>query len=155
MIYTSDNLLPVKEGNKEYLFLAGSMDLERGSTWRSFLIMKLSDNENFHFLDPTNKNHDILTDGEMEAHVGWELQAMKMSDRIVLNFLTDSLSPISLIELGMYVASNKMVVVCPLEFYKRKYIETLCNTYQTPIVSSLDEVIEFLSKEKINNIKNS
>jgi hypothetical protein len=58
--------------------------------------------------------------------------------------LPDSKSPISLVELGLYVQSSKLIVVCPKTFYQRRYIETLCNKYKTVLFDSLDEALNEL-----------
>ena len=77
----------------------------------------------------------------MIAHIEWELEALSMSDKIILNFLPNALSPISLVELGLYVASKKLLVICPKEFYKSRYVYTLCKKHNTPIFLNLEEAI--------------
>ena len=142
MIFTSENKLPIKENEKNYIFLAGSMDFNISENWRKQVIDILS-NTNCLF-DPTNKNHDKLNERQMKEHIEWELDALLMSDKILLNFLPNALSPISLVELGLYVSTKKMIVVCPKEFYKSKYVYTLCEKYNTPIFNKIEEAINIL-----------
>ena len=54
-----------------------------------------------HFIDPTISNHDELDDIQMKNHINWELDALNLADKVFLNLLPDSKSPISLIELGI------------------------------------------------------
>lgn len=148
MVYTSHNKLPKKEDDKTYCFLAGSVELGSKKSWRQQVIY--SENHLIHFFDPTRKDFDSLNDVQMRVHIKWELDALKASNKILLNFLPDAASPISLIELGMYIASSKLIVVCPFDFYQRRYIETLCSNYNTPLFENLDKAIPFLMK-KVEN----
>ena len=98
--------------------------------------------EEYHLIDPTNPGHDNLSDKAMREHIKWEFLGLKQADYIILNFLSDALSPISLVELGMYVMTNKLIVVCPKDFYKWRYIDTLCKEYNTPIFTQLEQVLD-------------
>ena len=93
------------------------------------------------FLDPTNRNYENLNSLDVKLHIQWELDALEMSDKILLNLLPDALSPISLVELGLYVSSNKLIVVCPKEFYKSSYVHTLCEKYNTPIFNKINTAL--------------
>lgn len=137
MVYTSEKQLPQEEGN--YVFLAGSIDNRYFGNWRKTIIEEIGDSN--IILDPTNTNHDKLSDEEMKLHIQWELDALSKADIILLNFLSDSKSPISLVELGLYVASNKLIVICPKEFYKSKYVYTLCEKYNTPIFDTINKAL--------------
>lgn len=139
MIITSNQKLPEKNSAKAYVFLAGSIDKNNSSNWRKKVIKQLETKA--HIFDPTNLNHDSLNNVEMKHHILWELKALEQADNILLNFLPNSKSPISLVELGMYVASNKLIVVCPKEFYKSKYVYTLCEKYNTPIFNTITEAL--------------
>ncbi|GAA3594258.1 nucleoside 2-deoxyribosyltransferase domain-containing protein [Flavivirga amylovorans] len=135
MIYTSSITLPIKEKHKNYIFLAGSIDLNLPSNWRKEVIDIIG--AKAHFLDPTIINHNELNDSQMKNHIHWELDALHLADKVFLNFLPSSKSPISLIELGMYIKTSKLVVVCPNEFYQSRYIKTLCNKYKVSVFNSL------------------
>lgn len=145
MIYTSKIPLPVKEGNKDYVFLAGSIDLKLKGNWRNKLIDIVGNK--VHFIDPTISNHDELDDNQMKKHINWELDALNLADKVFLNFLPDSKSPISLIELGLYVRTPKLIVVCPDEFYQSRYIKTLCEKYKVTIFNDFNQAIKYIKKK--------
>lgn len=67
-----------------------------------------------------------------------------MSDLILMNFLEDAKSPISLVELGLNTMNKKIVVVCPVNFYKSQYIRTLCKYYGTPVFCDLEGAINYI-----------
>ena len=99
------------------------------------------------FLDPTNRNYENLNSLDVKLHIQWELGALEMSDKILLNLLPDALSPISLVELGLYVSSNKLIVVWPKEFYKSSYVHILCEEYNTLIFNKINTALtEFCLK---------
>lgn len=144
MVYTSQHTLPTT--NRKYCFLAGSIDMSEVENWRETVVGKLNGYTNF--FDPTHLNHDTLNDTEMREHIRWELDALQLSDLVLLNLLPNYKSPVSLIELGVYVQSGKLVVVCPLRFYQRRYIEELCARYNTLIFSDLSRAIEYIKDKK-------
>jgi len=135
-MYTSNDILPINKRNQRSIFLAGSMDHKQEGSWRDEISAEFG---MYSIFDPTNNNHDHLNTKEMKRHINWELNALQLSDIILLNFLPDALSPISLVELGMYVRSNKLIVICPQEFYKSNYVHTLCEKYNTPIFNNITE----------------
>ncbi len=141
MIFTSEQKLPKRKSADHYTFLAGSIDYKLITNWRKQVINILGKDNNF--FDPTNKNHDTLSKKEMKNHIEWELGALLLSDKIILNLLPHSLSPISLVELGLYVDSGKLIVICPKEFYKSEYVYTLCQKYNTPV---FEDITQALSK---------
>ena len=151
MVLNTKYDLSEKPTDLDCVFLAGSMPAQKDTNWRHEAINKLGDG--YHFFDPTNPDHDTLNDEQMRAHIKWELDALKLSDYVVLNFLPDSTSPISLVELGLYMASEKLLVICPQEFYKWRYIDTLCKEYGTPIFQNLDAA--FNGKNRIDTIINT
>jgi hypothetical protein len=142
MIYTSAIELPLKEENVQSIFLAGSIDLHLPGNWREKVIEKIGGG--VHFFDPTISGHNELSNLQMEVHINWELDALSMADKILLNFLPEAESPISLVELGLYVSTNRLVVVCPKEFYKSRYVQVLCKKYNTPLFLELEQAIDAL-----------
>ena len=139
MTYYGTDRLPSKKENEGYCFLAGSIDYHSPNPWRKSIIKKAK--SSIHFFDPTRRDHDSLDNLEMQRHINWELMALELSDQIILNFLPDSKSPISMVELGLYARSGKLVVVCPIDFYQRRYIEVLCKTYNIKLFSNLNDLI--------------
>jgi len=139
MVYIAPYKLPIKQKDSRYFFLAGSIDYREENPWR-VNFYRFSSNK-LHFFDPTRKDHDALNNAQMQEHINWELDALELSDKIILNFLPESKSPISLVELGLYAKSGKLIVVCPKEFYQKRYIKTLCKKYRIKLHNSLDEVV--------------
>lgn len=66
---------------------------------------------------------------EMEnEQATWDMSMLSMVDYIILNFIGDTLSPISLLELGIFVNDSRLYLSVDSS-YKRKQIVELYNTY--------------------------
>lgn len=147
MVVRPDKKIPVKNLKDQYVFLAGSIDFKSSSNWREEVICKV--NHEVIFFDPTNHEHDTLDDSEMKNQINWELEALELSNKILLNFLPNYESPISLVELGLYTFTRKLIVVCPKQFHKYRYVSVLCERYNIPFFLNLNDAIAFLRKELI------
>jgi len=143
MIHTSDKKIQSKEEGREYIFLAGSMNTTVDNNWRQDVVNQLD--SVYHFYDPTNNNHDKLNDSQMKEHIKWELDALKMADKIILNFLPNAQSPISLVELGLYMSTSKLIVICPKEFHQSRYVHVLCKQYCTPYFHNMNDALSTIS----------
>ncbi|MFT6981845.1 MAG: hypothetical protein ACJAUD_000612 [Crocinitomicaceae bacterium] len=139
MVFNFQSSIQDKQKDKQIVFLAGSVATDSDNNWRHDIINKWGDE--YHFFDPVNPNHANLNDKDMRAHIKWELDALKSSDYIFLNLLPTSTSPISLVEMGLYVSTKKLIVICPTEFYKWRYIDVLCKEYNTPIFQDFGEAL--------------
>ena len=81
--------------------------------------------------------------------VMWELTALKRSDYIIMYFDPDTKSPISLLELGIYAHSNKLIVVCPDGFWRKGNVDIVCREYGIRTAGDLVEAIAIL-KERLS-----
>src|SRR5262249_13162647 len=55
-------------------------------------------------------------------------------------------SPITLLELGLFARSGKLVVCCPVGFWRRGNIEVVCARYGIPLVDSLKALIDLVRR---------
>ncbi|CAM1372061.1 nucleoside 2-deoxyribosyltransferase domain-containing protein [Tenacibaculum xiamenense] len=145
MVHTSDADLPLQANSKKLVFLAGSMCIDKEDDWRKNVIKNFANV--FDFIDPTNENHNLLNDSQMEHHINWELEGLELSDIILMNLLPESKSPISMVELGLYARSNKLIICCPENFYQYRYIKTLAKKYNVALFTELEKGIQHLKKE--------
>ena len=121
-MFNSGTSLNNIQTSKRSIFLAGSIDFS-SKNWRQRVVRKLGDK--YLYFDPTNCNYDNLSTQEMENHIKWEFEAMQRADIVLLNLLPNSLSPISLVELGLNIHLGKLLVICPKEFYKSVYVHLI------------------------------
>lgn len=79
---------------------------------------------------------------KFREQVEWELDALDMSDRILMYFAPESKSPISLLELGLHANSKKLVVCCPEGFYRKGNVDIVCERYQIETVKKLEDFVD-------------
>ena len=145
-ITISDNRLIKK------VFLAGTIDMGNSENWQEKFIQKLKEQntkgffgKSYHIYNPRREDWDetwvqTFENPQFFQQVNWELDAMEKADYIVMNFLPDSKSPITLLELGLFAKSGKLFVICPDEFYRSGNVQIVCNKYNIPLYKSIEEL---------------
>ena len=53
-----------------------------------------------------------------------------------------TISPISLMELGLFIKTKKIVICCPDGFHRRGNIQVMCDEYNGKLVATLDELVK-------------
>ncbi len=127
------------------IFLGGSIDMGKAENWQAKLEKDLSP-FNVIILNPRREdwNKDwqpVSTDKNFREQVEWELSALEYSDIIIMYFAPDSQSPISLLELGMYAKSGKLMVICPEGFWRKGNVDIVCNRYNIKTFETFEEIV--------------
>jgi hypothetical protein len=130
--------------------LAGSIEMGKAIEWQKEFIASLSD-KNIRFLNPRRDDWDsswgqTMDDPKFVEQVQWELNSMEMSHIIVMVFDPNTLSPISMLELGLHAKEQKLMVVCPDGFWKKGNVDVTCEFYGINQFDTMDELIEFMRK---------
>ena len=50
----------------------------------------------------------------------------------------DTKAPITLLELGLFAGSGKLIVCCPAGFWRKGNVEVVCRRFGVPMVADLD-----------------
>lgn len=124
------------------IFLAGTIDNGDSFDWQSEVIKSLNGFD-ITILNPRRKDWDsswkqTIDDPQFYEQVNWELDALDKADFILMYFAPESKSPISLLELGLYANSNKLIVCCPDGFYRKGNVEIVCKRYGISLFNSLE-----------------
>lgn len=132
------------------IFLAGSIEMGKAEDWQRKIIESVP-NEPITFFNPRRDDWDSTwgqtkEDPRFVEQVRWELEALEMADHIVMYFDPNTMSPVSLIELGIHIKDPKLTVICPDGFWKKGNVDITCNFYDTRQVHSLDAFIAILQK---------
>ncbi len=130
------------------IFLAGSIEQGAAERWQEKVVHALSDT-NVLLLNPRRETWDGSWDenkdnAKFRTQVEWELDALARANYIVMYFDPSTKSPISLLELGLYADSGKLLVVCPEHFWRKGNVDIVCEKYHIPQFSSLNELIRHL-----------
>ena len=148
------NIIPSLD-NAIKIFLAGSIEMGKAENWQEKIANQLSDYDNVIILNPRRDdwNNTWVQDirhTEFRTQVEWELSCLEQADIIVFNFIPDTISPISLLELGKFADSAKTVVLCPDGYFRKGNIDIFCKRYSISQVNSTDALIEYLESFIIN-----
>lgn len=133
------------------VFLGGTIDNGSSYNWQNEVAEVLMNRFSFNVLNPRRVDWDTswsqsINNVEFYRQVNWELNALKKADIILLNFLENSLSPITLLELGLMAESGKVRVVCPSSYWKKGNIEIVCEKYQIPLFKTINEFYDSITK---------
>ena len=136
-------------GDKIKIFLAGSIEMGVAEQWQSKVVERLQA-EDVIIFNPRRESWDAswvqsIDNPQFKQQVEWELDALEISDYIILYLDPDTKSPISLFEMGLFARSKKMFIVCPGGFWRKGNVDIVAEKYGIPQFSSLDALLENLA----------
>ena len=138
---------------KDYsVFLAGSIEGDTAQKWQDKVIQTL-EGDQVTLLNPRRLNWDTswkqeITNPQFNEQVTWELDALEQCNMIVMYFDKGTKSPISLLELGLFAKSGKLIVCCPEGFWRKGNVDIVCKRYGVQQVDRLEELIEVIKRRK-------
>ena len=65
---------------------------------------------------------------------------MEAADVIAVYFSPDSEAPITLLELGLFARTEKVVVACPDGYWKKGNVQVVCKRFGIELQGSLEEL---------------
>lgn len=95
----------------------------------------------------TQRSFDI----RFREQVEWELAAMENASIIIMYFVPNSLSPITLLELGLFAKTHKILVCCPDEFWRKGNVEIVCEQNNIPIFKMMEDLIQHTKTQIIGH----
>lgn len=136
----------IREFEAESVFLAGSIEMGAAEDWQTATAERLVV-EGFHVVSPRRDDWDStwvqsIADPRFREQVEWELDYLDSCHRILLYLSPGTKSPISLLELGLYAKSDKLIVACPDGFWRKGNVEIVCARYGVPLYEKLERAIE-------------
>lgn len=128
------------------VFLAGSIEMGGAPPWQRAAELALSDLP-VAILNPRRDDWDsswaqTIHDDRFRTQVEWELDAQDRATVIAMYFAEQTKAPITLLELGLYARSGRLLVCCPAGFWRRGNVEVVCRRYGIRLFEHLDELIE-------------
>jgi hypothetical protein len=124
------------------IFLAGSIEMGVAEDWQTEIETLFKDVSRVTLFNPRREEWDASWTQDIEnpqfyQQVNWELNALEKSDLIFMYFAPGTKSPISLLELGLFAHTGKMVVCCPEGFWRKGNVDIVCDRYGIPVFSDL------------------
>lgn len=131
------------------VFLGGSIDMGGAEDWQAEVEKALS-SQAVVLLNPRRDDWSkewkpVSTDTNFRAQVQWELAALEAADIIVMYLAPGSQSPISLLELGLYAKSKKLMIVCPDGFWRKGNVDIVAERYHIttyPTLAAMSKALQ-------------
>lgn len=133
------------------VFLAGSIEMGAAEDWQAKLTKHFEQDfgsfkTTYYLFNPRREKWDStwvqsIDNPQFNEQVSWELTALDCAKYIYMYFDPNTKSPISLLELGLYAHSKKIIVCCPHGFYRRGNVEIVCERYNIPFYSDFDRSV--------------
>jgi hypothetical protein len=136
------------EGDDYTIFLAGSIEMGAAENWQE-KVKKLLEEYPVTIFNPRRDDWDSSWEQKIEndqfrEQVEWELTAQETANMIIMYFDPKTKAPISLLELGLFAHTGKMIVCCPEGFYRKGNVDITCNRYHIDTIEKLDEVVDYV-----------
>ncbi len=133
------------------LFLAGSIEMGVAENWQEKVERLLAETD-WVILNPRRDDWDSswkqeMGDNQFTKQVEWELKAQELANRILMYFDPTTKSPISLLELGLFARTKRMIVVCPDGFWRKGNVDIVCARYGVETAETIEEAVKKLEKE--------
>ncbi|WP_020568713.1 nucleoside 2-deoxyribosyltransferase domain-containing protein [Neolewinella persica] len=128
------------------VFLAGSIEMGVAEDWQAKVTDYFVALADFTVLNPRRADWDsnweqTFTSPNFYQQVNWELNGLDRATHIILNLLPGTKSPISLLELGLYAASGKLIICCPTGFWRKGNVDIVAERYGIPVYEKMEELL--------------
>lgn len=88
-----------------------------------------------------------LDEPKFREQVEWELDGLERADVIATWFAPDTKAPITLLELGLFARSGKVIVGCPDGFWRKGNVEVVCARYGCKLAEDWEAFVSLLLDE--------
>lgn len=141
--------------NKHSVFLAGSIEMDKADNWQTKFIDAIDGN--ILVLNPRRDAWDSsweqsIDNPQFVEQVTWELDMLDAATTIVMYFDPATKSPISLLELGLFARTGKMLICCPEGFWRKGNVYVVCKRFNVPVFETFSELIEGF-KARVEGVK--
>lgn len=131
------------------VFLAGSIEMGKAVDWQTQVAQSMG-LKNVILLNPRRNDWDSTwhqDSDKFKEQVNWELDALTDADIIVMYFDPATMSPISLLELGLFAQQKQagnFIVCCPEGYWRKGNVDIVCQRFGLTMTNSLGEMISHL-----------
>lgn len=140
---------PIEFGKEEFsIFLAGSIEMGKASDWQQKVTDSLADLD-ITILNPRRDDWDssweqTIENSMFKEQVEWELQGLEQASFRVFHFEAGTMSPITLMELGLCAEMGNNIVHCAEGFWRKGNVDIVCARYGIEQANTLAEAIAWL-----------
>jgi len=121
------------------IFFGGSIEQDKAIDWQNNLLHYITNLDcDAIVLNPrrdnwdSNLDHDVTVGSAFFNQVTWELEAIETSDIIVFYFDKNTISPVTLMELGLCLGkyeTKTILIYCPKEYFRYANVKITSNRF--------------------------
>ncbi|KAF1937288.1 hypothetical protein EJ02DRAFT_447553 [Clathrospora elynae] len=78
--------------------------------------------------------------------VEWELSALEQADVICFFFDHTTMSPVTMLKLGLWAASDQVIMCCDKRFWRAGNVHIVCERYGIPYVEKFEDLVPAVRK---------
>jgi hypothetical protein len=139
---------PIRLTDNPSIFLAGSIEMGKAEEWQKKVEVELKDYD-ITILNPRRNDWDSswkqeINNPQFFEQVNWELDGLEKADVVAMYFASNTMSPITLLELGLHAAERKVIVYCAPDFQRRGNVEIVCKRLKLPFFTDYVQWINFV-----------
>lgn len=128
------------------VFLAGSIEGGSAAPWQAEVAQALAGYP-LILLNPRRDSWleslaQSIDEPIFREQVEWELEGLEKADFILMYFDPATRSPITLLEFGLHVQSDKLMVGCPAGFWRQANLAVTCAWHGHVLHASLDALLD-------------
>jgi len=134
---------------RPWIFLAGSIEMGKAEDWQESVGQVLSGHQGT-LLNPRRDDWDSswvqsIDNANFREQVEWELSGLERADKVILYLSPGTKSPISLLELGLFIEKD-LWVCCPDGFWRKGNVEIVCARHGKKLYESLGGLLNDLCR---------
>ena len=131
---------------KQKIFLAGSIEMGQAIDWQLEFQSRLA-HLDVILLNPRRDDWDssweqTIDNENFVEQVNWELDGLSESDIIAMYFDPATKSPVTLLELGLFIEHSNLLVCCPRGFWRKGNVDIVCERYGIWQTESFDKLVD-------------
>lgn len=123
---------------KYSVFFAGSIEMGEAVQWQQRMALEL-----FRYpitvTNPRREQWDKNKDS-MEEQIDWELAALDQADVVCFFVDVATKSPVTMLELGLKMDSDKIIVCCGEQYFRSTNVYLTCKRYGVPVVKTFTQL---------------
>jgi hypothetical protein len=145
---------PIELDGRPSVFLGGSIEMGLAEPWQARVEADLAELD-VQVLNPRRDEWDdswqqSIHDPRFREQVEWELTAQERAGLIAMYFAPATRAPVTLLELGLFARSGKVIVCCPDGFWRKGNIEVVCARYGGVLLDDLGDLIAEVRRRLIS-----
>jgi hypothetical protein len=137
------------EAGTRTVFLAGSIEMGAADDWQTRIMANLD--PEVVVLNPRRDNWDStwrqsIDEPQFREQVEWELDGLERAEVIAMWFAPETKAPITLLELGLFARSGKVIVGCPNGYWRKGNVEVVCARYDATLAHDWDSFVTLVRR---------